>query len=275
MDCIKPLLVRCKSGVRAGQIITVPCGHCMACRIKKTKEWTIRLQMELKGWKDAVFATLQYNEDNVPTTNCGKLYLNKVDLQNFFKRLRKNNPERKVKYYASGEYGDRFGRPHFHAIIFGYGANKDDQELLDDAWQYRGHIFLEPVCGSNISYVCGYTKKKIYYDHLDKWKEYGCLPSPFSVQSQGLGKDYALEHMEEFKDKLSIRYRGRNASIPRYFLTKDDELKQLVEFKTERQSLESGRYDESNPFQNPACIDGHWQHELELRQKFAMSSKKL
>ena len=62
------------------------------------------------------FSLYTYSDDHLPDN--GSLVV--ADLQKFFKRLRKQYAKRntciKLRYYAC-EYGDRHGRPHYHAIV--------------------------------------------------------------------------------------------------------------------------------------------------------------
>jgi hypothetical protein len=37
------------------------------------------------------------------------------------KRLRKKIQPLKIRFFHCGEYGDKTRRPHYHALIFGYG----------------------------------------------------------------------------------------------------------------------------------------------------------
>lgn len=61
------------------------------------------------------FITLTYDDEHCPLDGS----LDHRHFQLFMKRLRKhaNIP---IKFYMCGEYGGKFGRPHYHAIIFGY-----------------------------------------------------------------------------------------------------------------------------------------------------------
>ena len=57
----------------------------------------------------------------------------KRDLQLFVKKLRKSQDKdglAKVKYYAVGEYGENYGRPHYHAALFG-------EDFSDDRYVWR------------------------------------------------------------------------------------------------------------------------------------------
>ena len=98
-----------------GNFIVLPCGQCCACRLNKSRDWATRCVLEAKMHDENCFITLTYNDENLP-----KDYgLCKEDLTLFFKRLRKNTGE-KIRYYAAGEYGDLYGRPHYHACLFGW-----------------------------------------------------------------------------------------------------------------------------------------------------------
>ena len=62
MQCNKP--VRIYNTVPEG--IEVPCGKCIACRIKKKSEWALRMLHELDSHQASQFITLTYDEDHVP-----------------------------------------------------------------------------------------------------------------------------------------------------------------------------------------------------------------
>ena len=83
------------------------------------------------------FITLTYNDQHlpkVPGTDVPTLRLDHY--QKFMKRFRKAHkgidPDSKgqypVRFYMAGEYGEKFGRPHFHACIFNFGF--DDKKFF-------------------------------------------------------------------------------------------------------------------------------------------------
>lgn len=95
MRCENPLSIKVNGNWRV-----FGCGHCLACKIQRSREWSFRLSLEAHYWKDASFLTLTYKNDSLPADKS----LHKEHLQKFFKRLRKdlNSP---IRYYAVGEYG--------------------------------------------------------------------------------------------------------------------------------------------------------------------------
>ena len=120
MYCIQPITIQVPiKGFKAFQDLAVPCGKCIGCRIAKRKEWSLRMLHELTYHPQSSFITLTYDDYHLPSDNS----LKKRHLQLFIKRLRKNLGERRIKYFACGEYGGQTMRPHYHAILFGSGLS--------------------------------------------------------------------------------------------------------------------------------------------------------
>lgn len=128
----------------------VPCGHCMGCRLDRSRVWADRMLLELRDndYK-ALFVTLTYNDASLPhACHVGYNYyegfyedvvplaldddeewiaaaagapatLSIRDTQLFMKRLRKTFKDRRIRFFLAGEYGPKTHRPHYHAIIYG------------------------------------------------------------------------------------------------------------------------------------------------------------
>lgn len=195
--------------------LVVPCNKCLPCRIAHSREWATRCVHESYYHQNNVFVTLTYNTDNLPLYN--SLY--KEELQLYFKRLRKSIEPTPIKYFACGEYGEEHGRPHYHAIIFGLGIK--DKEVIENAWQNRGFIYLGSVTYDSARYVADYIGKKYY--GLYQQIKYGSkkLP-PFQLQSRGIGLRYCTDNQEQIKQKLGITLRGNEVGIPNYYKRKLD-----------------------------------------------------
>lgn len=180
--------------------IEIPCGECEECRLAHANEWATRCTMEAKNWNSNYFVTLTYRPDALPTTKEGIPTLRPKDLTNFFKRLRKHKKgnekwknintgktESPIRYFACGEYGEKKGRPHYHAALF--NLKLDDlkplgpsaktghmlykSKTLQEIWGL-GFVVIGELTYKSASYISRYVMKKaglpkkIYY-HKDEY----------------------------------------------------------------------------------------------------------
>lgn len=128
----------------------LPCGSCVGCLKSRAREWAIRCSLELQFHTEACWATLTYDEKHLPPT------LRKRDLQLFLKRIRERLYPRKVRFFASGEYGERTWRPHYHPILYG----TEDEKVIQECWPF-GFARKHDLRPEGIAYVAGYVSKKI------------------------------------------------------------------------------------------------------------------
>lgn len=214
MSCSHPILINNR---------LCACGRCLSCRNKKVNDWATRCQVERLDYSngDCFFCTLTYNNENLPK---GAL-LDKSDLQKFFKRLRRHieyyKLGLKIKYFACGEYGDQFGRPHYHFII--YGLNWRNIWLVQRCWN-KGFIKVDFANFKTFRYVAKYSVKQ-----FQKCK-YGV--SEFIVLSKGLGFSYVTT--SSFKNDLNnnfILIDGFKRCLPYSFKRKARELGIFKDFK--------------------------------------------
>lgn len=227
MKCLKPIEIRNK-----GKAYTVSCGRCMACRLNRGSEWAVRILHEQKLHQDSLFITLTYNDEHLPKNNS----LKRRDLQLFFKRLRKRI---KVRYFAAGEYGENYQRPHYHAALFGV-SNKNKEDLLQ-AWSIKvkhkcsrpsscedwwcnhealGFIHTGTLTDKSAKYCAKYLTKKLYGD-MAKLYEYQNIESEFLLVSrrpQGIGAGYIAKHITQWLNNGFIIIDGNKRPIPRYYL---------------------------------------------------------
>lgn len=210
MQCTRPIVLYRRDKPISNRFLTVPCGKCLNCRIAHSREWATRILHECNYHEDNLFLTLTFDDEHLPDD----LSIHKKDLQDFFKRLRKDINPKKIKYYACGEYGERLGRPHYHSIIHGLGVNKNDKEIVKSNWLY-GFCYFGSVTYDSARYVSDYIGKK-YYGKFQKDK-YGDKQPPFQLQSKGIGKQYCLDHKEQIISNQGITVRGNEVGIPRYY----------------------------------------------------------
>jgi len=146
----------------------IPCGKCLGCGLDRARQWSIRCVHESQMHEHSAFITLTYDQDHLPPGGS----ITPRDFQLFIKRLRKDIAPQKIRYFHCGEYGPKLGRPHYHALIFGYSF--PDRELfkeqpfrwyrskqLERLWP-NGFSTVADVTSASASYVARYTLKKVY-----------------------------------------------------------------------------------------------------------------
>jgi hypothetical protein len=197
-----------------------PCGKCPACRARRASGWSFRLVQHGKYSHYSQFITLTYDTRHVPISRKGRLTLRPVDLQLFFKRLRKahgkaHNNATPIKYFAIGEYGGRTWRPHYHIIIFNCKP-----ELIQDAWQ-KGQVHYGNVSGASIGYTLKYVMKP---KKVPQYKGDDRVPE-MQLISKGLGLPYLSPqiinyHKQHFSRMVLQLEEGKLAAMPRYYKNK-------------------------------------------------------
>lgn len=224
-----------------GAPIDLPCGQCRGCRRRRAAEWAARCMHESQMHKDSCFLTLTFDDEKLPPQRPGmpppNVGLDKKLVQDFMKRVR-SRLGRKVRFYACGEYGENFGRPHYHMILFGYdfidkklisnkGGNALYQSaLLDDLWPF-GYAAIGSVTFESAAYVASYCMKKYtgkaakkYYEFLDLTTgEVFDLQPEFSLMSlkPGIGAAWLDKYKAEVYPSDSVVVSGRELRPPRYY----------------------------------------------------------
>lgn len=215
------------------------CGQCIGCRTKRAASWADRIIMEAKHWDKVYFLTLTYDDNNVPVSlskdGVTSMTLEPKDLQDFIKRLRREQEyhySNKIRFYAVGEYGEQFHRPHYHMIAFGLilddikehhrnraGRMIHTSETIEKIWQ-NGLIEVEDLSWELAAYAARYCVKKLGKDETEFYETFGLVPE-FQRCSQGFGRDYFEEHMDEIYqyDEIYIATAagGRKLKPPRYY----------------------------------------------------------
>lgn len=95
--------------------VTLPCGQCIGCRLEHSRQWAIRCLHEASLHEHNCFLTLTFDDEHLPKSES----LDVRDLQLFMKRLRKEYGKG-IRFYACGEYGEKYYRPHYHLCLFNH-----------------------------------------------------------------------------------------------------------------------------------------------------------
>lgn len=257
MPCFSPLIGwrardRTKSGKRGvvfqlsqgykDQPIEVPCGRCIGCRIVRARAWAVRCMHEASLHDENCFITLTYRDE------CCPWELKVRDLQLFMKRLRQHVGVR-LRYFAVGEYGEKFARPHYHLLLFGYdfkdkvfwkgsGMRKQYRsDLLERLWT-DGFALVGTVTTASAQYVSQYCTKII--TGAKAKEHYNGRRPEFAVMSRnpGLGQGWLEKYGNVlFERDFVVVEGGKRCAIPRFYLGKMPEC-ELAKLKAERAKVD-------------------------------------
>ena len=165
MYCLRPQKVSPRA---AAQEKWVGCGKCNACRITRRRQIAARILMERNLHPQTSFVTLTYATKHLPRIGIldgrtrGVLLPRHYQL--LIKRLRKH---RRLRYVFAGEYGDKFGRPHYHGVLFGWEPDFAERVLLEE-WCY-GNVDVSELNEGRANYISGYAVKK--WTKVNEWNE--------------------------------------------------------------------------------------------------------
>lgn len=159
---------------------------------------------ETTAHKNSIFTTFTYNDDSLPKDG----NVSKETLQLLFKRIRKRLKNRNLKYYACGEYGEKYGRPHYHAALFGMSAM--DEDILIKSW-HQGNVHIGNLGIESSRYIANYLQKGIY-------NYQGGRTRPFCLMSKGIGRSWAETNSSMLRMNLGLTLRGNKVKIPKYYL---------------------------------------------------------
>ena len=203
------------------------------------------------------FITLTYAPEHLPEG----LTVVPEHLQLFWKRLRKRLGDRKIRYYAVGEYGDETQRPYYHASVFGIGVL--DQHYVMDAWKL-GHVMVAEFNEKTAQYVAGYGVKKM--TSKDDPRLHGRHPE-FSRQSNrpGLGAHAVRIIAEALKKEGSneapfyVKRGNHDLMLGRYLVSKlRTEMYSEEEIEAIKQQWVSEASEELHALHAQARSDPEW-----------------
>lgn len=217
--------------------VDIPCGRCSGCLLDRSRVWAIRCLHESTLYADNCFITLTYSDEHLPSDRS----LSKRHYQLFMKRLRKQYGS-KIRFFACGEYGAKWRRPHYHACLFNHDFSdkvlwsvRDDVPLytsdsLSLLWSY-GHATVGAVTFESAAYVARYVMKKVFgpdakehYTVMDPTTgELFELEPEFILMSRGgrKGRGIGYDWYQKFRSDVfpsdNVLLRGLKMKPPRYY----------------------------------------------------------
>lgn len=208
-----------------GEELYLPCGQCIGCRVARSREWATRMLHEASLHDQNCFITLTYNPENLPEDGS----LHKKHFQDFMKRLRKRFKGQKIRYFHCGEYGSKLGRPHYHAILFGFdffdkelfsisGNNRVYRSpVLEQLWPF-GFSTIGDVTFESCAYVARYVIKKVTGDRASE--HYGDkLPEYITMSLKpGIGFGWFEKYRTDiYPHDFVVLADGRKLKTPRFY----------------------------------------------------------
>lgn len=150
-----------------------PCGKCDECCRNYTLSLAYRCDLETSNHDfPPVMFTLTYDNEHLPSDG-----VIKSDVSSFIKRFRWHLTDKfgcSIKFLCVSEYGGKYGRPHYHCIIWGlplelykgvkssnsnYFVPKQICSIAESCWR-NGFIFYKTIYSNgSISYVMKYLSK--------------------------------------------------------------------------------------------------------------------
>lgn len=231
MPCFRPLKAYRKDGGGvafdskrgfADRRLELPCGQCVGCRVRRSREWAMRCTHEAQMHARNCFVTLTYCPQKLPSDGS----LRVEDFQKFCKRLRKRVG--RFRYFHCGEYGDENLRPHYHALLFGVDFSFDRSLLkagkyklytsptLDSAWKL-GFATIGECTYESAAYVSRYVMKKVTGDGAKA--HYGNRKPEYITMSRrpGIGSEWLKKFGSEVYPLDEVVIEGRRFRPPRYY----------------------------------------------------------
>lgn len=221
MSCVSPTLI-----YKNGSVMSVPCRHCANCISQRVQDTAFLAQKELydcyMSGLGATFVTLTYSDDNIPYSSKGYRTLVKSDFIKFMKRLRINavrdGYNYKFKHISCGEYGDKFGRPHYHSVLIGL-SDVLARKYIDMSWSKSqfGLVDVQALkSSSGVNYSLKYLSKSNPYGAVKRIYDFCCCQPPFVLHSVGIGRNWLERNLHNIVDSgFTYNLRGKTVLYPK------------------------------------------------------------
>lgn len=211
---------------------------------------------------DNCFVTLTYDDEHLPMDYS----VDVVVFQRFMKRLRKKYGAG-IRFFHCGEYGDKSGRPHYHALLFNFdfpdrklwkkssGGDLYRSASLERLWPF-GLSSVGQVSFQSAAYVAGYIQKKVSGDaasahyrriHPLTGLEVTVRPE-YATMSKGIGLSWFEAWKDEVYPRDEVVVNGKVVKPPRYYDRKmKEQERSLASVKTKRRKAGEERKEDQTP----------------------------
>jgi len=220
--------------------------------------------------QDNIFITLTYDNEHLPSDQS----LNYPDFQLFKKRLLVN-AERElsrtgIRFYMCADYGETFGRPHYHAILFNFDLPDKKlwkmerenplytSEFLSRTWG-KGFASVGSVTFQSAAYVARYIMKKVtgdaapeHYEWMDpETGEFFDRRPEFTKMSlkPGIGATWFDKYKSDVFPGDFVVVNGKKVAPPRFYTSQYEILypDEVAKLKSARKKRAKNRAHDSTP----------------------------
>lgn len=216
-----------------GDSFPLPCGQCVGCRLERSRQWAMRCMHEASLYRRNCFLTLTMNDSVLAEYECLKCgdgaSLCVCQFQRFMKRFRKRFSDDRIRFFHCGEYGEKGGRPHYHAAIFNFDfsdrvfhkVSKSGfpifvSQTLDELWGL-GFAWIGDVSFESAAYVARYIMKKVNGDAAEEHYA-GRRPEYVTMSRRpGIGRGWFDKFKTDVFPSDGVVVRGREMRPPRFY----------------------------------------------------------
>lgn len=238
----------------------------------------MRCMHEASLHQNNLFITLTYDDQNLPED----WSLDVDHWQRFMKRLKKHYGGKKIRFFHCGEYGEDFGRPHYHALLFGHDFTDKEpyketprgellytSKTLESIWG-NGFCPIGSVTFDSAAYCARYTTKKV--TGANAKAHYGHRRPEYATMSRnpGIARHWFDKWQTDVYPHDYVVMKGKKVRPPKFYDNLID-TDQLDAIKKSRKR-NAKKYADNNTEERLAV-----RHEIQLRkqQEFADRHRKL
>lgn len=209
-------------------VLRIPCGKCLACRLKHSRDWSLRCMCEAKMHDSNQFWTLTFDDEFLPKD----FSVSRLELSKFVRCIRdyfRSDGFFGIRYFGCGEYGSRNMRPHYHLLMFNcpefpdlvplfknkMGQQVYSSDTLSRLWG-KGLCSIGAVTLESAGYVARYAMKKA--DRGFALPSY-LTPEFISMSNRpGIGSEFLDKYVSDIYqyDEIVLE-EGKVFKPPRYF----------------------------------------------------------
>jgi hypothetical protein len=208
------------------------CGECPICRLKRSMELTFYSTCQAidsyKKGRFCKFYTLTYSDGCLPLNRNGVPTVLFSDFQKFKKRFNKSyskhfTSDKRYKVLGTTEYGDDSNRPHMHFLLYDVPDDYRVEDMIYDAWDYRGNIQSGPLRAGGAYYLSSYCSCMPSREALSKLYDENEIERPVLSHSFNLGGQYLDGIIRKALDNnMCTDINGHPVPLPGYIRRKYD-----------------------------------------------------